>query len=1072
MQRFEPFAATLALLILALTLGGAAAADVNPEAPLAAASQALHWRLVGPFRGGRTRAVTGVPGQPETFLIGAVNGGVWKTTDYGRTWNPIFDAAPTQSIGAIAVAPSDPRIIYVASGEGLHRPDLSVGNGIYRSADSGLTWTHLALDDAQQIPDLAVDPADPNRLYAAVLGHPYGPNKQRGIFRSKDGGKNWTQLLYVDDDTGGSCVKIDPHDPNVLYAGLWNVRSGPWEDKNTYNGTAGGLYKSSDGGDHWRRLSKGLPENLSQIDVAVAPSSPGRLYATVATSADGEYSSAAGLGVYRSDDGGETWALATSDPRPALRIGGGDLPIIKVDPRNADVLYSASIVTMKSSDGGVHWTALRGSPGGDDYQNLWISPDDSRHIALVADQGAIITVNGGETWSSWLNQPTAQLYHIGVTSAFPYRICSGQQESGSVCIASRGNDGEITFRDWHPVGVIEYGYAVPDPLDPEVVYGSGRNVVTKTHLSTGQVQDITPIPLKGPEVRVDRTEPLFFSPQDPHHLYYAANHLYETTDGGQNWRVVSPDLARDDPGSPASVGSLRLPKAESQRGTIYAASPSVLQEGLIWTGTDDGLVWLTRDGGKAWQNVTPPPLTPWSKVTQIEASHFDRQAAYLSVSRFRIDDLKPYIYRTRDAGLTWTQITAGLPEDAPVNTVREDAARRGLLFAGTEKSVWVSYDDGDHWSSLQLNLPHTSMRDLAVHEQDLIVATHGRSFWVLDDISPLRQFTATLAAKEAALLKPAPAVRVKRSAGTDTPIQPDEPAGRNPPDGAVIDYYLARNFKLPVTIEILDSSGALVRRTSSTDPAPFTQSQLDRELIPAYWIKMTRPLDTSAGMHRWVWDLHYAPPRSVRRGFPISAVPGDTPQEPAGVLAKPGNYRVRLSAGAHQWEEPLNVSADPRVKITAEDFSAQFDHARGLAAGLDGSTAALLAARSLRVQLKDLAAHAGGDLAAQVHSLDAHVAELVKSADESAAPARGLEHVNSAFATLYTQVADPDAAPTSAQTNAADLALKEWASLETAWLHLRDVEAAGLNRELAKARLPQLRADLEPPRDLDFADEE
>jgi photosystem II stability/assembly factor-like uncharacterized protein len=1059
-------------LLAALVIGASPQTGVAAEALASAAARALQWRMVGPFRGGRTRAVTGIPGQPETFLVGAVNGGVWKTTDYGRTWNPVFDAAPTQSIGAIAVAPSDPTIIYVASGEGLHRPDLSVGNGIYRSSDSGLTWTHLALDDAQQIPDLAVDPRNPNRLYAAVLGHPFGPSATRGIYRSEDGGKNWTRVLYVDDDTGGSCIQIDPHDPNVLYAALWNVRSGPWEDKNVFNGTAGGLYKSSDGGDHWRKLTQGLPENLSQINVAVAPSKPGRLYATVATTAEGEYSSAAGLGVYRSDDGGESWFRATRDPRPALRIGGGDLAIIKVDPRNADVLYSASTVAVKSTDGGAHWSSLRGSPGGDDYQNLWISPDDPRHIAMVSDQGAIITVNNGATWSSWLNQPTAQLYHIGIADAFPYRICSGQQESGSVCIANRGNDGEITFRDWHPVGVIEYGYAVPDPLDPDVVWGSGRNVVTKTHLSTGQVQDITPIPLKGGGVRADRTEPLFFSPRDPHRMYYAANRLYQTTDGGQNWRAVSPDLTRENPGAPASVGSLRLPKADAQRGVIYAASPSALQDGLIWTGTDDGSVWVTRDDGKTWQNVTPPALTPWSKVTQIEASHFDPQVVYVSVSRFRIDDLKPYIYRTRDGGQSWAPITAGLPDDAPVNTVREDLKRRGLLFAGTEKSVWVSYDDGDHWSSLQLNLPHTSMRDLAIHDQDLIVATHGRSFWVLDDISPLRQFTPALAANEATLLKPAPALRVRRSTGTDTPIQPDEPAGRNPPDGAVIDYYLAHDSSRPVTIEVLDSSGALVRRVSSTDPAPFTQAQLERELIPTYWIRMAQRPAANAGMHRWIWDLHYPPPRSVRRGFPISAVPGDTPQEPAGPLAEPGSYRVRLRIGTHQWEEMLTVGADPRIKIGPKDFSAQFDFARRLAAGLDASTGALLEARSIRAQLKDLTEHAGGSLAEKIRALDPHIAALLESADEGAAPHRGLERLNGDFATLYTQVTGVDAAPTTVQEAESDLAIKEWTELEAAWQRLRGGEIAELNRELAKSRLPRLRESLEPPRDLDFADEE
>jgi photosystem II stability/assembly factor-like uncharacterized protein len=1053
-------------LLLALANLAAAADDPPP-----AAAQALTWRLVGPFRGGRTRAVTGIPGQPDTFLIGAVDGGVWKTTDSGRTWKPLFDAMPSQSIGAIAVAASDPRVIYVASGEGLMRPDLSVGNGIYRSADAGQSWTHLGLRDAEQIPELAVDAHDPNRLYAAVLGHPYGASAQRGIYRSTDGGKTWTRVLYVDDDTGGSFVKMDPADPNVLYAGLWNVRAGPWEDNNVYNGTGGGLYKSIDGGDHWRRLTRGLPDNLSQIDVAVSPSNPNRLYATTATSADGDYGSAAGLGVYRSDDAGESWIRATLDPRPALRIGGGDLPLIKVDPRNADILYSATIVAQKSVDGGAHWASWRGSPGGDDYQNLWVSPDDSNRIAMVSDQGGIITVNGGTTWSSWLNQPTAQLYHIGVSNGYPYRLCSGQQESGSVCISTRGNDGEVTLREWHPVGVIEYGYAIPDPLDADVIFGSGRNVVTKTHLSTGQVQDITPLPIKGPDNRFDRTEPLFFSPQDPHLMYYAANRLYATTDGGRQWRAVSPDLTREAPGIPSSVGKLHSSKAGQQRGVIYAASASPLQQGLLWVGTDDGLVWVTRDAGTTWANITPPALTAWSKVTQIDASHFDPQVAYITVNRMRVDDLKPYIYRTQDGGLSWSLITVGLADDAPVNTVREDTIRKGLLFAGTEKSVWASWDDGDHWSSLQLNLPHTSMRDLAVHDQDLILATHGRSFWVLDDISPLRQFEPKMASGEAALLTPSTAVRVKRSTGTDTPLQPDEPAGQNPPDGAVIDYYLSHDAKHPVSIEIRDAGGDVVKKVASDDQPEFSPEQLAREIIPLYWIRMTPALASSSGMHRWVWDLHYTAPRTVLRGFPISAVPGDTPQEPLGPAAPPGVYQVRLKRGAHHWDAPLVVTADPRVSITAADYAAQFAGARRVAGALDGSTGALLGLRSLRVQVKELTPRANSSLAARLSTFDSHAASLLESVDGDKGAPRQLERLNGDLAILYAQLSGADAAPTAAQGAEIERAVTDWQRLEPQWQHLR-AETAALNQDLKLGHLAALRPDLEPPRDLKFADDE
>ena len=1057
----------------------AGAADKTPApaatmTAAATASAALQWRLVGPFRGGRTRAVAGVPGRPGTFLIGAVNGGVWETRDFGRIWTPIFDAQPTQSIGAIAVAPANPDIIYVGSGEGLNRPDLSVGDGVYRSADGGRSWSHRGLDDARQIADLAIDPRDADRVYVAVKGHPYAAGENRGIYRTTDGGQSWTRVLYRDADTGGYSVKVDPFDPDTVYATLWNTRLGPWEDNNEYHGTGGGMFKSTDGGEHWRQLKTGLPDNAAQIDVAVAPSQRGRLYATVGTTAPGDYSSSAGLGLYRSDDGGESWRKATSDPRPALRIGGGDLAIVKVDPRNADVLYSASLVAVKSTDGGVTWSSWRGAPGGDDYQNLWISPDDSRQIALVADQGAVITVNGGASWSSWFNQPTAQLYHVGVTAGFPYRICSGQQESGSVCIASRGNDGEITAADWHPVGVIEYGYVAPDPLDPDVVYGAGRNVVTRTQLSTGQVQNISPLPLRGPEVRVDRTEPIFFSPQDPHRMYYAANRLYVTTNGGQAWQAISPDLCRADPGVPPGVGTLYSAKAAKQRGAIYAVSASPLTKGLLWAGTDDGLIWRTRNDGGDWQDVTPPPLTGWSKVTQLEASHFDADTAYASVSRFRVDDLKPYIYRTRDGGHSWQPITSGLPDDAPVNTVREDPVRRGLLYAGTEKAVWVSFDDGGQWQPLQLNLPHTSMRDLVVHGQDLILATHGRSFWILDDLSPLRQFDATMLAQPAALLKPAPAVRVRRSTWTDSPIQPDEPTARNPPDGAVIDYYLGQAAKDGVVLELLDAQGAVVRRYTSNDPPPLSAEELARELIPAYWIRPARAPSAAAGMHRWVWDLAYPSPRVAKHGFPISAVPGDTPLAPGGAAVPPGDYRVRLSAGGRHWEQPLTVTADPRVHIAAADYAAQLELALRLGAALDASTAALLEVRSLQAQLDTLALPAGNALADQAQALRKVFAELLSPPDaaDGRAGAAGVEAVNDDLSTLYEQVVGADVAPTQAQRAAADATLAQWQPLTVRWQGTKTGAVSELNRALRRAHREALRPELAPPHQAELADQE
>jgi len=1061
----------LASLLVPTIVSHAALAQHQPPGVYAD----LAWRMIGPMRGGRTRAVAGVPSEPNVFYIGAVNGGVWKTRDAGRTWQPIFDGQPTQSVGAIAIAPSDPNIIYVASGEGLRRPDLSVGNGIYRSADGGRTWTHGGLTDGQQIPEVAVDPRDPNRLFAAVLGHPYGPNEERGIYRSRDGGVTWERVLYKDADTGGSAVALDPAHPDVVYAALWQSRLGPWEDKNEFEGTNGGLFKSTDGGTTWKRLGGGLPDNLTQINFSIAASAPQRIYAVAGTTEPGEYSSAAGLGVYRSDDAGEHWARITTDPRASLRIGGGDLTVLRADPTNADVVYSMGLVTMRSVDGGKTWTPLRGAPGGDDYQNMWISPSDSRVLALVADQGAVITVNGGESWSSWLNQPTAQLYHVSATPTFPYQVCAGQQESGSVCIATRGNDGSITAHDWHPVGVIEYGYVAPDPLDPDVIYGAGRTEVSKYHFSTGQVQNVTPAPVRGPEVRADRTQPLMFSPLDPHVLYYAANRLWKTVDGGMTWTAISPDLAREAGALPASVATQHPKGAEQQRGVIYALGPSPRSMDTLWAGTDDGLVWLTRDGGAHWSSVTPPELIPWSKVTQIEPSHFDVDTAYVSVSRLRIDDQRPYLYRTRDGGKSWQSIAAGLP-DAPVNSVREDPERRGLLFAATETAVWVSYDDGDHWDSLQLNLPHTSMRDLLIHDADLVVATHGRSFWVLDDISRLRQLTGA-PLKDARLFRPAAAYRVHRSTWTDTPLAPDEPLAANPPPGAVIEFFLAHDARQPVTLEIIDSAGRLVRRFRSDDAPVPSAEELARELIPAYWLKPPRVLPASGGLHRWVWNLRYAEPVATTHGYPISAVPHATPRQPEGPLALPGSYLVRLSVDGRKLEQPLTLKPDPRVRLPEGALADQLRLATDLAGLLTESSQSLLTAQSQQAQLKAL--KPTGAAAQAVADYQARLTALLESKDEGSAaspkpagtPQQLLPDVQGHISALYEDLLRGDAAPTAAQLAATAAARETLAGLLTGWRALQ-AELPDLNRQLQAAGLAPVRSDLAPPRDLNAADED
>src|ERR1035438_9649932 len=767
----------------------------------------LHWRNIGPFRGGRTRAATGVPSQPNVFYMGQVNGGVWKTDDYGRTWNPIFDVQPTQAIGAIAVAPSDPNIVYVASGEGLQRPDLSVGDGIYKSTDAGKTWTHLGLRNGQQIPQIVVDPRDPNRLFVAVLGHPYGPNEERGIFRSTDGGQTFEKVLYKDENTGGNDVELDPSNPDIVYAAMWEARQGPWEN-GAWSGTDAGIFKSTDGGKTWNQVTKGLPqEGVVQANLAIAPSDSKRIYAAIATSR--------GTAIYRSEDAGENWSQATTDSRPAARIGGGDCPMLAVDPKNPDIVYSASVVTWKSTDAGKTWIGIRGAPGGDDYQKIWINPDHPNILLEVSDQGAIITVNGGETWSSWYNQPTAQMYHVNADNAFPYRLCGGQQESGSACISSRGNDGEITFRDWHPVAAEEYGYVVPDPLDPDIVFG-GK--LSRYDRRTTQAQNVIPQLVPGPNFRMIRTQPIVFSPIDPHLLYFASNTLWTTRDGGQSWKQISPDLTRKTWEVPATVGIFRSdPSVQpKQRGVIYAVAPSPLDINRIWAGTDDGLIWLTTDGGPHWNNITTPQLSAWQKVSVLEASHFDPQTAYAAINTLRLDDLRPHIYRTRDSGKTWAEITSGIPENENVNSVREDSKRKGLLFAGTERAVYVSFDDGDRWQSLRLNMPATSVRDLTIKDNDLAVGTHGRGFWILDDITPLRQVDDKVVASTAFLFAPELAYRVRGNPNSDTPLPPDEPAGQNPPDGTIFNYYLKSASASPVTLEILDNAGTVVRSEEHT----------------------------------------------------------------------------------------------------------------------------------------------------------------------------------------------------------------------------------------------------------------
>ncbi len=986
----------------------------------------MKWREIGPYRAGRTRALSGVPSMPHVFYIGAVNGGVWKTTDAGVTWQPLFDDQPTGSIGALAVAPSDPNIIYVASGEGLARPDLSVGDGIYKSTDAGKTWTHLGLRDGQQIPAIAIDPHDPNRLFVAVLGHPYGPNEERGIFRSTDGGQTFEKVLYKDPNTGGSAIKIDPSHPNVIYAGMWETRQGPWEN-GVWSGSAGGFFKSTDGGNTWQQITgHGLPDAIVQVDFTIAPADSNRIYATVAAGHS--------VGLYRTDDGGGNWTRATDDPRPVLRIGGGDLPVPQVDPKNPDIVYVCSTVTWKSNDAGKTWLGLRGSPGGDDYQSLWINPNDTSILLLTSDQGAIVSVNGGKSWTTWYNQPTAQMFHVTLDNAFPYRACGGQQDSGSACVASRGNDGEITFHDWHPVGVEEYGVAAPDPLDADIVYG-GK--ITRYDRRTGQIAEVGPKPLH--DYRVVRTEPLLFSPADPHVLFFGANTVFKTLNGGKSWTQISGDLTRKTWQVPENVGKYAdTPTAKPiQRGVVYALAPSPFSVDRLWAGTDDGLVWLTTDGGKQWKDVTPPELKPWWKVSILDAGHFDAQTAYAAINTLRLDDMRPHLFRTHDSGKTWTEIDNGIPDGAATDVIREDPKRKGLLFAGTETQVYVSFDDGDHWESLRLNMPASSVRDLQIKGDDLVAATHGRGYLILDDITPLRQISNRTEDAADYLYRPQTAVRIRGDMNPPTPWPPEVPAGKNPPDGAIIDYYLGPNSSGPVVLEILDRAGKLVRRYASADPVPTPVRATDsRYPVPAYWARPPLVLSDAPGEHRFLWDLHYPPAVGLHPGpDEEEAIPHNTPPVPTSPWVMPGNYTVRLTANGQTLTQPLTVAMDPRVKTSIADLQAQFRISKQLYDAINQASAAIADIQSLQKQKPDkqLEALLGNE-------------ERAGGFGGGANSAATLFGLRGQLERLQHELQNADVAPTKQQSAACAERIQEFSKLLAQW--------NGLRSKLKTANLP------------------
>ena len=1021
-----------AALIAGAAAGAGAGAATTTTTTDPALLQSLHWRSIGPFRGGRVLTVTGVPGDPHHFYFGAVNGGVWDTVDAGRTWTPIFDAAPVGSVGAIAVAPSDPRILYVGTGEADMRSDIAQGTGMYRSADAGRTWQPIGLTDSQQIGRILVDPNNPDVLLVAALGHPYGANETRGVFRSTDGGKNWARTLYKDADTGAIDLAAEPGRPNVVYASLWQTRRPPWSVYPPSSGPGSGLYKSVNGGQTWTALkNSGLPERVGRIGIAVSASEPSRVYALV--------DSVAG-GLYRSEDAGDHWSRVTDDNRIWKRgwyFGG-----VTVDPTNADIVYICNTAMYRSEDGGKTFVPTKGAPGGDDYHQLWIDPSDPRRQMLGVDQGAVITLDAGTTWSSWFNQPTGQFYHVITDHRFPYWVYGSQQDSGAAGIPSRTDhiDGiNLThFRETTAGG--ESDNIAPDPDDPQVLFG-GR--VDRVDLRTGLTQSVDPT-LAHPDLyRGEWTQPLVFGKTGRRALYFGNQRIFRTGDDGRHWDVISPDLTRENPSLPATLDAATIADDEHagpRRGVVYAIGPSPLDEKLLWAGTDDGLVWRSLDGGRHWRDVTPAGLGAWSKIGVVEPSHFDKNSAYIAVDRHRLDDQRPYVYRTHDGGSTWTLIADGIADGGAlnaVNVVREDPVHRGLLYCGTERGVYVSFDDGSHWQALQRNLPRTSVRDLEVRDGDLVIATHGRGFWIMDNIAPLRTL-AGAPGPGTRLLPPAPALRLRPIGFTGSPMPKDEPRGDNPPLGAYVDYMLAGDAHGPVRLTVTDAHGTVVRGFSSDDP----RSSVDpaRADVAPGWFAPRQPLATSNGAHRVVWDLHYAPKAALVSDFWAE-------EQESGIWVPPGQYSLELSVDGTQYRQPLTVAADPRVKMTPAAYTQQFALAGKIEQARVEIATALVGVERLRTALAERGRGANTVVAVTLADAGSVIANIDDVAPEKrfadalgAAPTTtsGLRYLAAVFQKLARAVDGADSAPTPDATQGyathralLDSTLGKWATFRS-----------------------------------------
>ncbi|HLK22151.1 MAG TPA: hypothetical protein VKT81_24555 [Bryobacteraceae bacterium] len=1007
----------------------------------------LRWRLIGPFRGGRTVTAAGIPGDPNTYYFGAVGGGIWKTTDGGMVWTPIFDDQHVASIGAIALAPSNPNIIYAGTGEADIRSSLSSGDGVYKSTDAGKTWRHAGLRDTKQIGTILVDPKNPDIVFVAALGHAYGPNLERGVYRSRDGGRSWQKVLDKGPEIGAVDLAFAPEDSQVIYATTWQTFRPPWSQYGPVEKPGGGLFKSTDGGDHWSQVTgHGLPAGgWKRSGVAVARGTGGRrVYALI--------DSANGNGLYRSDDSGATWTRPSSDTR--INARSWYFGSVTVDPNNPDIVYLPNTGIFKTEDGGKTFTVFKGAPGGDDYHYLWIDPNDSRRMIQAADQGATITVDDGKTWGSWYNQPTAQFYHVVTDNQFPYHVYGSQQDSGTVALPSRTDHGFITEYDRANVGDAESGYIMPDPQDPNISYVSNTyGGLKRFDKRTSQGQIITPWPapafgldISQRKYRFPWTAPLVFSPVD-HALYYGAQYVLKTTDGGLNWQEISPDLTGADKNM--MMGEVTVQNAKLRGyGVIYSIAPSPTVATEVWAGSDTGLIHLTRDGGKTWANVTPPELGDWSKITHIEASRFHAGTAFAAVDRHRLDDYQPYLFRTRDYGKTWTRIVDGIAPGAFLNAVREDPERAGLLYAATESGVYVSFDEGDHWESLQLNLPPSSVRDLVIHQDDLVIATFGRGFWILDDMTPLRQIDRKIASAPAFLYKPAVAIRMNRESFQGTPLPPEIPKAPNPPDGAVLDYYLQSEAS-EVTLEILDSQNQIVRRFSSNDPAKAPRT---RQAIADIWIVPPPHLSTRAGMNRFVWDLRYS----------IAAAAGEADDENGmaaqGPQVLPGMYQVRLNVAGQQYTQPLKVVLDPRSSGTPSDLSAQLELSLKVARQIAKCVQLTRLGTSLREQLSAAKKTSDAALLAQIVALESEVDRIfgVAGGWDAPASASGVGAILTNLSAINSVLDSADRMPPAPAHALYDQASEALATNQAEWEMLKNGKLADLNRTLRAKNLKEI----------------